>query len=227
MLDHSTIENALIGEIHELLRRLSGVIAARAKTKEDESGSTIAQIHILADTSREVSDIENEVQSALFAVYGIDLEKGAIVVTQIAGSPIKRKTPEPPDTSNSRRARYKGLDIDEGTEAYHACVRLEFEGVDYSGEADAPKEENGQLRAIAEATLNSVSSLLGEKNIYMLVATQKVKIAGVMLVVSMVQCLKDDGRIFTGTAKCGAQELQGAVRATLNAINRNIIKRLE
>lgn len=211
-------------DIRTLLCQLPGVSAAGVKLADDASGEDveeIEEIHILADTSRNAKQIVRDVQSALFAALGIQIDHRIVSVAQMAldlsGKP---KTPA--------RIRYKGMSYEEIDEKCVIRVTLQYGGQDYCGEAAYPgaKAEGYRLRMIAQATLGAISELLDEEESYRLLGVQKVSIAGVQLVVVLAECAGEDNRILSGSACCVMQEMQSVVRATLDAINRNLEKRL-
>ena len=214
-----------IDDIRTLLCQLSGVSAAGVKLADDTPGENveeIEEIHILADTSRNAKQIVRDVQSVLFAALGIRIDHRIVSVAQMAldlsGKP---RTPA--------RVRYKGMSYEEIDEKCVIRVTLQYDGRDYCGEAAYPgaKAESYRLRMIAQATLGAIGEMLDDEEIYRLLGVQKVSIAGVELVVVLAECVVEDNRILSGSACCVMQEMQSVVRATLDAVNRNLEKRLQ
>lgn len=214
-----------IEDIRTLLCQLPGVSAAGVKLADDASPGDmeeIEEIHILANTSRNAKQIVRDVQSALFAAFGIRIDHRIVSVAQMAlDLSCKPKM--------TARVRYKGMSYEEIDEKCVIRVTLEYDGADYSGEAAYPsaKAETYRLRMIAQATLDAISAIVGDEGIYSLLEVQKVSIAGVPLVVVLLECAVEDNRILTGSACRVAQEMQSVVRATLDAINRNLEKHLQ
>ena len=213
-----------VEDIRTLLCQLPGVSAAGVQLADDadalrEDAEEIEEIHILANTSRNAKQIVRDVQSALFAAYGIRIDHRIVSVAQMAlDMSGKPKAPA--------RVRYKGMGYEETDEKCAIRVTLEYNGMNYSGEVAYPsaKAEAYRLRMIAQATLDAIGEVLGSYVVYSLLDVQKVTIAGVPLVVALLET--EDHRILSGSACRLVQEMQSVVRATLDAINRNLEKHL-
>lgn len=209
-------------DIRTLLCQLPGVSAAGVKFSDDVLRDEIEEIHILADTSRNAKQIVRDVQSALFAAFGMQIDHRIVSVAQMAidlpGS----------DAKASVRVRYKGMSYEESDDKCVIRVTLEYGGQDYCGESAYPgaKAETYRLSMIAQATLGAVGALTGDESLYGLLGVQKVSIAGIPLAVVLIQCVSEENRILSGSACCVMQEMQSVVRATLDAVNRNLEKRL-
>ncbi len=211
-------------EIRTLLCQLPGVSAAGVKLADDapQGMEEIEEIHILATTSRNAKQIVRDVQSALFAAYGIQIDHRIVSIAQMAlDLSAQPKLPA--------RIRYKGIGYEEDDEKCVVRVTLEYNGAHYCGEAaySNAKAETYRLRMIAQATLDAIGSIVDNAGIYSLLDVQKVTIAGVPLVVVLLECTAEDNCILSGSACRLVQEMQSVVRATLDAVNRNLGKYLQ
>lgn len=213
-----------VEDIRTLLCQLPGVSAAGVKLADDapdEDMEEIEEIHILANTSRNAKQIVRDVQSALYAAYNIQIDHRIVSVAQMAlDLSCKPKAPA--------RVRYKGMGYEEIDEKCVIRVTLEYDGIDYCGQAAYPnaKAESYRLRMIAKATLDAIGEMVGDEGIYSLLDVQKVTIAGVPLVVVLLECTAEENCILSGSACRVAQEMQSVVRATLDAVNRNLGKHM-
>lgn len=207
-------------DIRTLLCQLPGVNAAGVKFADDERMDEIEEIHILADTSRSPKQVVRDVQSALFAAFGMQIDHRIVSVAQM--------NIDLPGDGHAPRVRYKGMGYEECDERCTFRVTLEYSGRDYCGEASYPgaKAENYRLNMIAQATLGAIADLLGDDSLYGLLGVQKVSIAGIPIAVVLIQCVSEENRILSGSACSVMQEMQSIVRATLDAVNRNLEKRL-
>ncbi|MBS5586054.1 MAG: hypothetical protein KHX36_07530, partial [Clostridiales bacterium] len=68
-----------------LLRRLPGVYAAGPRF--DENG-TLSEIHVLASLARSPKQVVRDVQSAIFAAYGIEVDHRIVSVAQLPENPF-------------------------------------------------------------------------------------------------------------------------------------------
>lgn len=227
MQDRVKEEQSMPEDIRMLLRQLPGVYAAGVKFMHGQVDEEIEEVHILSDTVRNPKQVVRDVQSALYAAYGIRIDHRIVSVAQMAMD-VTQDVPDTPNALFMPRARYKGISYEEQDTNSIVRVKLEYSGMDYQGEASCPgaQAEQNRLRMIAEATLGAVCQLAQTPSLYALVAAQKVLIAGMPIIVTMVQCPEQGNLILTGAARCGEQEMQSVVRATLDAVNRHLSKRL-
>lgn len=73
----------------------------------------------------------------------------------------------------------------------------------------------------AQATLNAVGKLLGETGVYTLLHVQRMQTGMIPLGIVLVQTMEEDA-LLAGAAVLDDAGLHGIVRATLDAINRNL-----
>ena len=71
-----------------LLRRLPGVYAAGPRF--DENG-TLSEIHVLASLARSPKQVVRDVQSAIFAAYGIEVDHRIVSVAQLPEPVCQRR----------------------------------------------------------------------------------------------------------------------------------------
>lgn len=207
-------------EAEKLLQQLPGVFAVRFL--EDGDASTLEAIHILADTTRNAKQIVRDVQAALSAAYALDVDHRIISVAQLPVDPTAKKGNVGDDTPYTEcRVKFCGLGYQDMPDRCAIQVTLQYNGAEYQGQAEGKPGRKWQDLLVAQATLNAVRTLMGGADVYSLMNVQRVQTGMIPLCVVLVQTLDDDA-LLTGAAVLDEHGLHGIVRATLDAINRNL-----
>ncbi len=206
-------------ECRALLNRLPGVFAAGIRTNGD---GQINEIHVLASSSRSPKQMARDIQSALMAAFGLDVDHRIISIAQLSGDPTELAGTQPQDVLNAR-LRYKGTSFSGEEGRYNVRVTLSNNGKDYTGTASCRDSTALRLRAIADATISAVHNYVGMDDLYTLVAVQTIEISAYPVVICLVEYNGEhDGSLLVGAAESIASEATGVVKATLDALNRSI-----
>lgn len=208
------------GQCQELLSQLPGVFAAGIRFEQDE----MTEIHILASTSRNAKQIVRDVQSAIFAAYGVEVDHRIISVAQLTRNPsvCVNEAEDAAPAPQSARLLFTGIDSQRRDGAYTARVFLSHNGKDFSGEAQCGDTALRRNRAIAQATLNAVHAFLGQ-NVFDLLDVKQAEFGGEPIVIAVIEQLKGAGsRILVGAVALGEDIAESIVRSTLDATNRKI-----
>lgn len=204
-------------ECQKLLAQLPGVFAAGIRM---EAGRA-CEIHILASASRNAKQIARDVQSAIFAVYGVELDHRIISVAQLARDPSVSEGVGPAE-EQSVRLLFSGMDSQRKDRAYSTKIHLTYNGGCFSGEAQCHDTFARRSRAVAQATLNAVHAFLG-RNAFELLDVKQAEFGGESVVITVVeQYGADDAPILVGAVIQGSDISESIVRSTLDAVNRKI-----
>ena len=151
-------------QIERLLSSLAGVVSARVLL--DYEGR-IRELHVLATPELHPKQVVRNVESALSAGLGVEVDRRVVSVAQIEGSParaVEAAAPaeDPAAGGDSARVVLVGFDSARASaQRAHCTVTLERSGVRYSGAADGADTPQGRAEAAAEAVLRAVESMPG------------------------------------------------------------------
>ena len=153
-------------QIERLLCSLAGVVSARVLL--DYEGR-IRELHVLATPELHPKQVVRNVESALSAGLGVEVDRRVVSVAQIEGvqpqasPPIEpRVDDEPAATADAMRVVLVGFDSARASaQRAHCTVTLERGGVRYSGAADGADTPQGRAEAAAESVLRAVGSMPG------------------------------------------------------------------
>lgn len=151
-------------QIERLLGSLAGVVSARVLL--DYEGR-IRELHVLATPDLHPKQVVRNVESALSAGLGIEVDRRVVSVAQIEGEyePAASESvvePEAVPDGEAARVVLIGFDSTRASARRARCtVTLEREGVHYSGAADGADTPQGRAEAAAEAVLRAVEGMPG------------------------------------------------------------------
>lgn len=202
-----------VAEYETLLHKIPGIIASKIIFNDSNE---IIELHILADVLRGPKQIVRDVQSALAAKFNIVLDHKVISIAQIEDGKVSLK--------NYRfhfeyiRSSFEGNKIE-------VTVGLSKDGQLFEGTAIGGVSINGRLRVVAEAVLNGVHAFLNIQYAFVLADIQKITIAGKhALAVSIGHISEIGEELLIGSSFINRDENDSIVRATLDAINRRVMR---
>ena len=207
-----------------LLAQLPGVFAAGLRS--DDSGMP-TEIHILAAMDRNPKQIVRDVQSALFAAYGLEVDHRIISVAQLPQNPL-----DATDTPNSDeqtvsitpdvRLLVAGVESRLKNGGYSIAVHLAHAGQIYTGEAHCRDTSIQRCRAIAQATLDAVHQFLGSE-VFSLLEVKQTSVWGETVAMTVLEYAGDsDTNVLIGAAMQSGDMPLSIVHSTLDALNRYI-----
>lgn len=209
-----------------LLTQLPGVFAAGVRMDEDDH---LREVHILASSERNPKQISRDVQSALFAAYGLDVDHRIISIAQLSENPVQSLPEVEPESATrsaqSHRLRCKAISHSMDENGYSIRVVLQYDGQDYEGMDQCQHSLNQRQMATVQATIHAVHAFFGGNKVYHPVVVQCVQVGGIPIVVTVIEFMDERGPSFlVGSAKQTEDGIIGVVKATLNALNRSIEK---
>ena len=152
-------------QIERLLSSLAGVVSARVLL--DYEGR-IRELHVLATPDLHPKQVVRNVESALSAGLGIEVDRRVVSVAQIEGTPDAVPAPEspaPPEPDaavDAGRTVLIGFDSTRASAQRARCtVTLERAGIRYTGAADGADTPQGRAESAAEAVLRAVENMPG------------------------------------------------------------------
>ncbi|MEA5051639.1 MAG: hypothetical protein VB021_09255 [Oscillospiraceae bacterium] len=196
-----------------LVCKLPGVLSAELRL--DESGA-LCDIHVLSDTTRAPKQTVRDVQSALAARFGVDVDHRIVSVAQIpAGLAAKNAA--------QRRLRYAGLDASCDETVCRIGVKLTDGAREFNGAAEGGLDRLGRYRAAAQATAAALNDCLGGRASVRLDEVRLAQLpAGAAVVCCVYYGAHDRSDLLIGSCLDRDDGGISAVRAVLDAVNRRL-----
>jgi ABC-type transporter Mla MlaB component len=225
--------------IEKLLVELEGV--GSLKIVPDGHGG-IDEIHVLSSSSLGPKQIVRNIESALLAEFGLQVDHRKISIARVRSPEISmaaqadgtpgathhgQQTAPEPDRASDRRLILKGLHIERSAGQRMTCkVEIEDAGEVLSGEAEGPDFEKGRLEIAAAALLEALQQA-SEENVHLsLQGISKLDSLGRSFVVAIVGAAEGrKGITLAGIAHITDSPEEAAVLATLHATNRWLSER--
>lgn len=209
--------------IESLIDALDGVVSSHVVA--DEAGHPL-EIHVLADARLHPKQVVRNVESALCAGLGIEIDRRIISVAQlrpdtvelpVAADPVE----DVPAFVDLPRVRFLGYEsrID-ATRQAHCNVTLGYEGERFTGSGTGPDTPRGRAEAASRATLEAHAAWR-DADRFALEGAALVEVYGRCFV--LVSVLARAGRrtvTLTGVASLQHAPEEAAIMATLQATNR-------
>lgn len=196
-------------DVESVICRLRDVISARIVSGDD---GEIEEIHVLTEASRAPKQVVRDIESAVMAKLGVQLDHRKVSVAQLQGN-AKRE---------QGRLKFSDVSISLDGNRAEATVHLGRDGVVYTGTATGLSSSSSQMKLIATATLRAVEDA-GAADGTMVVEdmTTGVNLAGKNIVVVLINLVTNRGDDYlTGSAVVRQDLWKAVVNATLDAINR-------
>ena len=192
----------------ELICRLEGVQAAQVVFAEN---GMPCEIHVLAGPEKSSKSLVRDIQSALTAQFGVQVDHRIISVAQLSEGLAPR---------GDFRLAHTGLEIKSAGGRVSASVTLARGCDTYTGHGESANTPFARRRCVSEAALAAVNRAAGE-TCFELASVDAVTLAGQGIVVAQVYSLRDGQRLL-GSAFLNEDTDNAAVHSVLSAVNRRL-----
>ena len=192
----------------ELICRLEGVQAAQVVFAEN---GMPCEIHVLAGPEKSSKSLVRDIQSALTAQFGVQVDHRIISVAQLSEGLAPR---------GDFRLAHTGLEIKSAGGRVSASVTLARGCDTYTGHGESANTPFARRRCVSEAALAAVNRAAGE-TCFELASVDAVTLAGQGIVVAQVYSLRDGQRLL-GSAFLNVAPDNAAVPSVLSAVNRRL-----
>lgn len=205
-----------IDDIERTLESVADIKAARVVATPE---GVIQEIHVLALPTKSPKQIVRDIESALMATYGLEVDHKKISIAQLGVEAM----PPAEESTEPARARIDGINANVSGVHATVTVTLEIEGDLYPGEAAGPASQTGRQRLVAQATLNAVEQYMHGAHSFALEDVTIVQLGRERVAVCCVAHVSPFGEhAFAGSALVRQNEKDSIVKATLDAINRRL-----
>ena len=192
----------------ELICRLEGVQAAQVVFAEN---GMPCEIHVLAGPEKSSKSLVRDIQSALTAQFGVQVDHRIISVAQLSEGLAPR---------GDFRLAHTGLEIKSAGGRVSASVTLARGCDTYTGHGESANTPFARRRCVSEAALAAVNRAAGE-TCFELASVDAVTLAGQGIVVAQVYSLRDGQRLL-GSAFLNEDPDNAAVHSVLSAVHRRL-----
>ena len=192
----------------ELICRLEGVQAAQVVFAQN---GMPCEIHVLAGPEKSSKSLVRDIQSALTAQFGVQVDHRIISVAQLSEGLAPR---------GDFRLAHTGLEIKSAGGRVSASVTLARGCDTYTGHGESANTPFARRRCVSEAALAAVNRAAGE-TCFELASVDAVTLAGQGIVVAQVYSLRDGQRLL-GSAFLNEDPDNAAVHSVLSAVNRRL-----
>ncbi|MDI3478586.1 MAG: hypothetical protein PWQ59_2111 [Thermoanaerobacterium sp.] len=205
----------VINSMEELINRVQSVISSRVVAENNQ----IAEIHVLADNSRNAKQIARDVQSVLMAEFKVDVNYKIISVAQIETNGR---------LFNDERIAFTNLTFANNGVSLEATVML-TKGLEiYEGVYKGVNTERNRNRIIVNATLECVSKILPEDHNLILEDVDIYSFAKKRIaVVAVTHATPQNEELLVGSSIVKKDDGEALVKAALDALNRRVISILD
>jgi hypothetical protein len=215
---------AVLQRAEKLLGELTGVVSARIVA--DPEGR-IEEVHVLTDSRVSPKQTVRNVESALLAQLGIEVDHRKVSVAQTEGgeNDADAKIIGIGQLTGLRRYLFEGYEFERKMPQHIVCrVRLGLDGQEFVGTAEGTDIERGRLNAAAQAVLNALEQAEERQIGFALDGVKLMDVFDLPVVVAAVYGLSGRTRTYlAGAAPVNESPEHAAILATLKATNRWIL----
>jgi hypothetical protein len=177
--------------------------------------SGIDEVHVLTDSGRTPKQIVRDVESALMAQFGLQLDHKKVSIAQTQEGKKVR--------FSDNRLKFSDVSIHLNGARAEAVVHLNNGSEVYTGTSVGHGSSHNQLRLIGTATLQAVENSQGIEGTFVLEDVTTVNLSGQTIVVVFVSMMTPRGEDYlTGSAIVKQDLWKAVVNATLDAVNRRL-----
>ena len=192
-----------------LISKLNGVFASHVVFSEQQEP---IEIHVLASNRRNVKSIVRDVQSAISARYGLDVDYHIISVAQVTSNLV---------TGMGFRLIYSGISMRSSGKEVEVSVVLARDEERFTGTAIGSSIPFSRMRCIAQATLDAVKACTNGTSFFELASVEVIQCNARAIVVSQVFCLPENTPLI-GCVYAEPDQDAAVAQSVLDAINRKL-----
>ncbi len=203
------IKDNISEEIRELICKLPEIKNCSILCSKD---NRVEEIHVLAGLNRSIKNLVRDIQSAINAAFGINIDYKVISIAQINENDLK-----------DIRLQLNEVTVKSNENAFEAIVTITYDYKLYEGKTTKVKSKNNRFKAIAEATLLALEKYIDKGRIFYLEDIKTVAITNGELCVCVIgYTFKDKEELLSGCCLINVEEDEAVVKAILSAVNRRM-----
>ncbi|HBP37831.1 MAG TPA: hypothetical protein DD640_03660 [Clostridiales bacterium] len=204
----------LKSELDKLISSLSGVLAARTLLNANDE---ITEIHVLSDLTQSPKQLVRDIQSAIIAAFGLEIDEKLISVAQVNSSMAA------PAAVPAARLAIRKIMISLDSSNMETTVVLGQGDNIFEGSSKSPLSGRNRVFSAANACLVAVRNCLGQTSSVTLLDLQRNRVANNdCFTVAISYADASSEKILYGIAPIDSPEFEvrAVVMAVLSALNR-------
>lgn len=200
-------------DIQGIISKLPGVISSKVSHEMDE----LSEIHILADLKRHPKQISRDVVSSIQAAYHVEVDRKIISIAQIC---------DEHDIADVPRIHFKYVNYYVHTNnLVDIEVCLSYNGQDFKSNKSGMNVRRNLEKLIAESTIACVEEILGTEHMFVFEDVDFTVIAKEDACIVAVSIIEGrEAALNVGAAVVKNDQREAVVRATLDAVNRMVLR---
>ncbi|MFZ5969235.1 MAG: hypothetical protein ACOYVK_18925 [Bacillota bacterium] len=203
----------MVSQMEETINNIPEVISSKVIFDQQNE---IEEIHVLASNNRNAKQISRDIQSALTAKFDVKIDHKKISVAQIG---FKQ------DIESEYRLRINSIGYGVIGNLAEIKVILQKGEQLIEGIAKGINSKNNVYRLVVNATLDCIHAFIGVHNTFVVEDVEKICLAKREVMVTAISLITEHGEeLMVGSSVVRKDEYESIVRATLDAINRRVIK---
>lgn len=196
-------------DLQETLSRLPSVEAVRVV----ESNGHITEVHVLGTPGKLPKQIVRDVQSLAMAAFGVAVDRRSVSVVQLEHDQL---------VPAERPSIEEIAEVPAGSRV-ECQVKLLWHNEMFAGSSSGPASQETRARLVGEATLKALEKAVGGDVAFALANIDRISIGPRRVILAVVVMVANgEERNLIGTALVATDPGQAAVRAVLDALNRQI-----
>jgi len=211
--------------VERLLSSLAGVVSVRAIAGAD---GRLEEIHVLSTAELHPKQVVRNVESALSAGLGLEVDRRIVSVAQVrdaaAGESLRAEAPAPAAAGEAEaRERLVLVRYDTRTQGSHEAqcrVVLRLGEVEYTGSSEGPNTPQGRAGAAARALFAALAASRGREDLALEDATLVDTLGRTFVLVAAHGLAGRQSVPLTGVAAVARSAEEAAILASLQATNR-------
>lgn len=204
------IENII--KIEEQIEKLESIVSCKIIQGED---SSFHEVHIVSNKNRSAKQLVRDVQSLLIATYGIQIDHKIISIAEIMCDDVKKKY---------KRLKVLSVSYDNNGDKVSIKISLEKDGEIFSNASQGINVRRNIDRMLVDTTLRTIEEAFGYEETFVLEDIKTVSFNTAEAVVVIIGIYNTIEQRFCGTSLVGQDDKKAVVKATLDAVNRYLIK---
>jgi hypothetical protein len=195
-------------DLERAINQLEGVTSSRVLSTSTE----IDEIHVLALPSRSPKKLVRDIESLLLVLFGIRVDHRKISIVPSSHAPV------PP--SGFTRPKIQKVERVDGS----VCIHMRVGPVTIEGSGRANPGES-ELYAGSRALINAIEHLMKTEGLLELQDIETLQLHDHEIVLAILSwSLDEQEEVLVGTSVSRAEPIEAAARATLDAINRKLVR---
>ncbi len=202
-----------INQMENVLNSIPGIISSKIVLNQNNE---IEEMHIMATTDRNPKQISRDIQSVMLAKFDVDFDHKKISIAQVAEANLKK-----PD----RRIEIEEISYLLNGNMIRVGVKLKQEGTVFEAYEEGYNTVNNTQRVIAAATIKALQQMIQGDWVFSVEDVEKSNIAKREIMIAAISVINfHQEQLLVGTAIIKNDLKEAVVKATLDAINRKLIR---